>query len=208
MESERIILEFERDDFAPVILRFGTFYGLSPRPRFDLIVNMLAAKASAEGAISVFGGGQWRPFVHVADGSQAIMRALAAPDEAVSGEVFNVGSDRQNYTIRQVADLVAQVIHGTEIEVVEDRHDPANYRVSFEKIKRVLGFRPRHTLREAIREIHRAVSSGSVSYAADRYSNVRAMATVVGDAPNGAVALATNDALEVSAARANGNGHP
>jgi nucleoside-diphosphate-sugar epimerase len=181
MESERIILEFQREDFAPVILRFGTFYGLSPRPRFDLIVNMLAAKASGEGAISVFGGGQWRPFVHVADGSDAIIRALTAPEADVTGEIFNVGSERENYTIQQVADVVAEIIPGTAIETLEDRQDPANYRVSFEKIRNVLGFEPRHSLREAIDEIHRAVSSGSVSYLAERYSNVRAMASVVAE---------------------------
>jgi nucleoside-diphosphate-sugar epimerase len=187
MESERIILEFRREDFAPVILRFGTFYGLSPRPRFDLIVNMLAAKASAEGAISVFGGGQWRPFVHVADGSDAILRALAAPEADVTGQVFNVGSERENYTIRQVADIVAEIVPGTTIETVEERQDPANYRVSFEKIRNVLGFEPRHSLRDAIEEIHRAVSSGSVSYLAERYSNVRAMASVVAEeSANGA----------------------
>jgi len=209
MESERIILEYEREDFVPVILRFGTFYGLSPRPRFDLIVNMLAAKASAEGAISVFGGSQWRPFVHVSDGARAILRSLSAPEADVSGQVFNVGSERENYTIQQVAELVANEIPGTTIEVVEDRQDPANYRVSFEKIRRVLGFDSERSLSDAVREIHAAVSSGSVSYLAERYSNVRAMAAVVSANPsNGSLPILTsNDGAETASAMTNGNGH-
>jgi nucleoside-diphosphate-sugar epimerase len=180
MESERILLEALREDFAPVILRFGTFYGLSPRPRFDLIVNMLAAKAATEGAITVFGGDQWRPFIHVEDGCEAIVAALLAPVGDVAGQVFNVGSDRENHTIREVAELVREEMPRTRVDILEDQQDPANYRVSFDKIKRVLGFEPEHRLEDAIRDIHAAIASGSVEdYSAERYSNVRAMAAVV-----------------------------
>jgi nucleoside-diphosphate-sugar epimerase len=216
MESERILLEFEREDFAPVILRFGTFYGLSPRPRFDLIVNMLAAKAATEGEITVIGGDQWRPFVHVADGVDAIVRCLTAPVDDVTGQIFNVGSDEQNYTIRQVADLIAQEIIGTRIHV-KDEQDPANYRVSFEKIRRTLGFEPRHRLLDSIVEIRTEVERGTFAdYLDERYSNVKAMAAAVdrteGAADgNGALApLALEEVVDVPAGpvSSNGNGHP
>lgn len=210
MESERILLEFQRDDFAPVILRFGTFYGLSPRPRFDLIVNMLAAKAATENAITVFGGDQWRPFIHVIDGCRAIVAALLAPVDDVAGEVFNVGSDRENHTIREVAELVREELPRTRVDILEDQQDPANYRVSFDKIKRTLGFEPEHRLEEAIHEIHVAIASGSVEdYSAERYSNVRAMAAVVD--PNRSQ-IASPDLVQPPDASASmpsvSNGHP
>jgi len=210
MESERILLEFQREDFAPVILRFGTFYGLSPRPRFDLIVNMLAAKAATEGAITVFGGDQWRPFIHVVDGCRAIVAALLAPVDDVAGEIFNVGSDRENHTIREVAELVREELPRTRVDILEDQQDPANYRVSFDKIKRTLGFEPEHRLEEAIREIHVAIASGSLEdYSAERYSNVRAMAAVVD--PNRSE-IASPDLVQPPGASASmpsvSNGHP
>jgi nucleoside-diphosphate-sugar epimerase len=210
MESERILLEFQREDFAPVILRFGTFYGLSPRPRFDLIVNMLAAKAATEGAITVFGGDQWRPFIHVVDGCRAIVAALLAPVDDVAGEIFNVGSDRENHTIREVAELVREELPRTRVEILEDQQDPANYRVSFDKIKRTLGFEPEHRLEEAIREIHVAIASGALEdYSAERYSNVRAMAAVVD--PNRSE-IASPDLVQPPDASASmpsvSNGHP
>lgn len=210
MESERILLEFQREDFAPVILRFGTFYGLSPRPRFDLIVNMLAAKAATENAITVFGGDQWRPFIHVIDGCRAIVAALLAPVDDVAGEVFNVGSDRENHTIREVAELVREELPRTRVDILEDQQDPANYRVSFDKIKRTLGFEPEHRLEEAIHEIHVAIASGSVEdYSAERYSNVRAMAAVVD--PNRSQ-IASPDLVQPPDASASmpsvSNGHP
>jgi nucleoside-diphosphate-sugar epimerase len=84
--------------FAPVVLRFGTFYGASHRARFDLVVNLLVARAVDEGEITVLGGSQWRPFIHVADGADAIIACLEAPEASVRNKVFNVGSDDQNHT--------------------------------------------------------------------------------------------------------------
>ena len=181
-----------------------------PRPRFDLIVNMLAAKAATEGTITVFGGDQWRPFIHVVDGCRAIVAALLAPTDGVAGQVFNVGSDRENHTIREVAELVREEIPRTRVDILEDQQDPANYRVSFDKIKRVLGFEPEHRLEEAIRDIHAAIASGSVEdYSAERYSNVRAMAAVVD--PNWSE-IASPDLVQPADGSASmsavSNGHP
>ena len=94
------------DRFAPVILRFGTIYGLSGRTRFDLVVNLLTAKALVDGEITVFGGDQWRPFVHVDDAARVLAMVLQAPPEMVRNQVFNVGSNEQNYTIREIGEMV------------------------------------------------------------------------------------------------------
>ena len=94
------------ENFAPVILRFSTVYGLSGRYRFDLVVNLLTAKALIDGEITIFGGNQWRSFVHVEDAARSIMHVLAAPLEVVRGQIFNVGSDEQNYTITHIGEMI------------------------------------------------------------------------------------------------------
>ena len=105
LASERVLLSMASDTFAPTILRFATIYGLSGRTRFDLVVNLLTAKAKIEGKITVFGGDQWRPFVHVDDAALAVATALAAPREIVANQIFNVGSNDQNYTIQTCTSL-------------------------------------------------------------------------------------------------------
>ena len=89
-------------DFVVTCLRFATIYGISGRTRFDLVVNLLCAKAVRDGNITVYGADQWRPFVHVEDVARAITMTLQAPLHLVAGEAFNVGSDPQNYTLGEV----------------------------------------------------------------------------------------------------------
>ena len=178
LASEELLLSMAGDVFAPSVLRFGTFYGRSPRERFDLVVNLLTARAVAEGEIAIHGGRQWRPFVHVADGAEAILGCLQAPAEVVAGQVFNVGSDDQNHRLADVAELIAELVPGVRVEFQEAAAAEANYRVSFARIRSALGFRPRHTLRDGIAEVRDAVESGAVAdYTDARYSNVKAMTT-------------------------------
>src|SRR4029079_6285270 len=108
--SERVLMSMASCVFAPTLLRFGTIYGLSGRTRFDLVINLLTAKAMVEGKITVFGGDQWRPFVHVDDAALAVLMALEAPLSLVGNEVFNVGCDEQNYTIQQVGEMIKQLV--------------------------------------------------------------------------------------------------
>ncbi len=174
--SERILLGLNDARFAPIILRFATIYGLSPRPRFDLVVNLLAAKATCEKCIAIFGGDQWRPFVHVDDAAEAIVKCLEAPLFTVKGEIFNVGSDEQNYQIKQLGTLIKEVIPDVEIVHQGEDTDRRNYRVSFAKIRRRLGFVPQHTVREGILEIKEAIESGRIrNYREARYSNYRTL---------------------------------
>ena len=170
--SERVLLNLKDNAFAPTILRFATIYGISPRPRFDLVVNLLAAKAVCEKSITTFGGDQWRPFVHVQDVADAIVKCLEGRVHAVRGETFNVGSDDQNYTICQLADLIRDLIPGSEVIHKPQDTDLRNYRVSFAKIRRHLGYVPRHTVAEGVLEIKAAVESGRIrNYLDARYSN-------------------------------------
>ena len=170
--AEHTLLGLNGPDFHPVILRFATVFGLSPRPRFDLVINLLTAKAVCEGEIPIFGGDQWRPFVHVADVARAIVRCLEAPLPSVKARVFNVGGDEQNHTIAQVGDVIQRTISGAQILKYEDSPDPRNYHVSFARIRRELGFVPRYTVEDGIRQIATALQSEQImEYQNKRYSN-------------------------------------
>ena len=169
-----------------VVLRLATVYGISPRPRFDLVVNQFAARGFIEGEIVLHGGQQWRPFVHVADVADVIMTCLTAPAPVVAGRTFNVGSDDQNRTVGQVADLVALRIRGMDVHV-EPIEDHRNYRVSFARIRDELGFVPKRSLEGGIAEIHHALSTGTVSdYHDVKYSNVDTVRAALPTSPRSA----------------------
>lgn len=173
--SEQAILRLRSDTFHPTIFRLATVYGISPRPRFDLVVNTLAARAAIDGRIVVHGGGQWRPFVHVADVAGAFLDALHLPVQSISGQIFNLGSNNQNHTIRGIADLVRKQMPATILEIAPVV-DHRNYRVSFDKAADVLGFNPRRTVIDGIRELAHALQTGVIADSQDpRHSNVRAL---------------------------------
>ena len=174
IESEKILLRMRDRNFAPVLLRFGTVYGLSPRPRFDLAVNLLTAKATNEGKITIFGGDQWRPFVHVVDIARAIVKAIEAPEVVVSGQIFNVGSNEQNYMISELGRVINEVIpQATVLESGQDV-DKRDYRVSFAKIRRALNFGPTMTIQDGVREIQAALEGGQIpDYQQAIYNNYK-----------------------------------
>jgi nucleoside-diphosphate-sugar epimerase len=172
-ESEKILLSLRDERFSPVIFRLATLYGFSLRPRFDLVVNLLTAKAVTEGKITIFGGDQWRPFIHVDDAARVFVEALEQYDK-VSGKVFNVGFDDENYTILQVGEIIKEVIPSVEVKVEGEGRESATYQVSFNKIRNKLNFVKGKTLREGILEIKRALESGLVpDYTSARYSNIK-----------------------------------
>lgn len=172
--SEVVLTNMAGSTFAPVILRFATIYGLSGRTRFDLVVNLLTAKAVLDGEITIFGGDQWRPFLHVDDAALAVLTALEAPLHAVRNQVFNVGSDDQNYTINQIGDLVRSFVPSATITSRGSDGDRRNYRVSFAKVHRALDFRPKWSIEAGIRQVIDAISSGQVTdYQDAKYSNVK-----------------------------------
>lgn len=172
--SEKVLLKMADDTFAPTNLRFGTIYGLSGRTRFDLVVNLLTAKALEDGKITIFGGDQWRPFIHVDDAAQAILMTLEAPLPIVRNQVINVGSNEQNYTIRQIGELVNKAVPGSEVIEMSANVDPRNYWVSFNKLQNVLQFKPHWTVEKGIHQVIEAIHSGRVGdYRDAKYSNVK-----------------------------------
>ena len=162
IDAEKALLETADDVFQPTILRFGTAYGLSSRPRFDLVANLFSARAVSEGEISVFNGHYSRPFVHVRDMARACLTMLESPLHVVGGEIFNVGDESQNYTISELGRMVAEHVPGTVIHESCDDSDPRSYRVSFEKIRSLVGFRASVDVSEGVREMVEAVRSGRI----------------------------------------------
>jgi nucleoside-diphosphate-sugar epimerase len=171
--SEVLLCALNSSDFAVTRLRFATIYGISGRTRFDLVVNLLCAKAVREGLITVFGADQWRPFVHVDDVARAIAITLQAPVERVAGEVFNVGSDAQNLTLGAAAELVKAQVPTAQIISDDTTVDRRNYRVRFAKIRSRLGFEPVWTPERGIAQVVALVRSDGVGHhSLPIYSNV------------------------------------
>ena len=172
--AERVLLQLTDQNFAPTILRFGTIYGLSGRTRFDLVINLLSAKAVTEGKITVMGGDQWRPFVHVDDAASAVLKALEAPVTVVRNQTFNVGSNAQNYTIEGAAKVIAKLVPSAQLIDMGMDGDRRNYRVSFNKISKALNFAPEWTVERGVQQVIDAIKTGKVqNYKDAKYSNVK-----------------------------------
>jgi nucleoside-diphosphate-sugar epimerase len=172
--SEQVLMNMASGSFAPSFLRFGTIYGLSGRARFDLVVNLLTAKALVDGEITISGGDQWRPFLHVDDAALAVLNTLEAPFALINNEVFNVGSDQQNHTIQQVGEIIHRMIPAAQLINTGSDGDRRNYRVNFSKIRNTLGFVPQWTLEQGVRQVAEIIKSGKIQdYRAVRYSNVK-----------------------------------
>jgi len=150
--------------FTTTAVRLATAFGLSGRMRFDLSVNVMAMISVKTGKLPLGrDGNQWRPYLHVKDIARAILVLLAAPAGKVNRQLFNIGSDSQNYQTKAIADIVAGALQKRpEIEWFGDP-DKRSYRVSFAKIKNEFGFEASHTLDEAIKEIERAIIRGEVT---------------------------------------------
>lgn len=174
LKSEQAILELVDENFSPTILRIGTLYGLSPRMRFDLVINLLTAKAVVDKKINIFGGDQWRPFIHVKDIADAFIKCIEAPINKIKGEIFNVGANEQNYQLREIGEIIHNEVPDSKLIIEKKDIDSRSYNVSFNKIQNVLGFKPKCTIKGAITEIKDAIKKGGVSDYKDRkYSNYK-----------------------------------
>ena len=165
-EMERHLMELHGRDgnnMEIVRLRFATVFGLSPKMRFDLAVNIMTRHAYIDRKINVEGGGkQWRPFVHVADIAQTVGVMLGAPSEKVDGEVFNVGTNDNNLRIQTLAYRIRDRVHETEVIMLSDDADRRSYCVNFDKLHAAFPELEFRTIEDGIDEIVDALRRGVV----------------------------------------------
>ena len=166
VQAEREIAPLADETFTPVFLRNATVYGVSPRLRFDLVVNNLVAWACATGCVRLKSDGSaWRPLIHVEDLARAFTCTLEAPRETVHGQAFNVGLGDENFRIRDVADIITDVIPNVRVEFAHGGGaDRRSYRVDFSKLERTFtDFKPRWNLRRGIGQIYRSFRKANLT---------------------------------------------
>jgi nucleoside-diphosphate-sugar epimerase len=162
---EQDVARLANDRFSPTFLRNATAYGVSPRLRFDLVLNNLTAWAYAKGRVHIKSDGTpWRPIVHIEDIARAFLAVLGAPREIVHNEALNVGQTEENYRIRELADIVQDVVPGSQIDYAKDGGpDPRCYRVEFGKIQRLLPeFKPQWNARRGAEDLYDAYRRGGL----------------------------------------------
>ena len=162
--AELDVLPLNDDNFVVSVLRFSSIYGFSPRMRFDLAVNSLVLDLYNTGKITVYGKNNRRPFLHIKDAVRAYQLIIVANKKIIAGQIFNVGTDEQNYSIYDLAKETGDAIRHDYILEAQDTPDNRSYVASFAKIRNMLGFEPKYTVKDGAREIHSALLSGELKY--------------------------------------------
>lgn len=158
----------------PTSLRFSTVYGLSLRPRFDLTVNEFTKELSLGRELVVFGEQFWRPYCHVEDLALSVVKVIESDSSKVAFEVFNVGDTNENYQKQMIVDEIQKLIPSSRVKYVQKNEDPRDYRVSFEKIKKQLGFSVTKKVPDGIAQIKFALENGFIPNPDDsKYKNVQ-----------------------------------
>ncbi len=170
--SENYILDNSKIT-SPTILRLSTVFGFSPRMRYDLVVNTLLIRALRDKKFSVFGGDQWRPFIHCKDVARAFKLAIESDKKVTHKQIFNVGSDDMNFTIDQIGDKVSAKFPESEYNTVDEDVDKRNYKVSFNKIVTQLGFKKKYDIETGLDEMIEKISQDDslLDYEDKVYSN-------------------------------------
>ena len=175
VDCEKILAEYQSEDFTTVTIRPATVCGYSPRQRLDVVVNILTNLAYHKREISVFGGGQLRPNIHIADMVAAYRVLITAPKEKVAGKIFNAGYENQ--PVREIAETVKAVV-GDDVKLVTTpTDDNRSYHISSEKIKEELGFVATHTIQQAVEDLCNAFDKGLLPDSMDNemYFNIKRM---------------------------------
>jgi nucleoside-diphosphate-sugar epimerase len=159
VNTEIEVSKLSSDKFHPVFMRNATVYGISPHLRMDLVVNNLVAWAYLTGKVSIMSDGTpWRPIIHVEDLCRAFLAVLEAPIEKIHNQAFNVGTNKENYQVKEIAEYVEALVPNSTVEILnKSESDERSYRVDFSKIKRALpDFKPSWDLKKGIKEIYQA----------------------------------------------------
>ena len=175
MNCEEILSEYQSDDFTTTTIRPATVCGYSPRQRLDVVVNILTNLAYHKREISVFGGAQLRPNIHIADMVEIYVALMNAPKEKIAGQIFNGGYE--NHSVLQLAETVRDVIGEDVVLKTTPTDDNRSYHVSSKKIAEVLGFTASHTIKDAVCDLKKAFDSGLLpnSLEDERYFNIKRM---------------------------------
>ena len=174
--SERAVLEESENGIASTVLRLATVFGWSPRPRFDLVVNLLTARATLEGEIDIINAHQWRPFISVSDVARAFITCLEAPVELVRSQTFNVGDDDLNLTLGELSGIFSELFPDVKVNERINDSDPRSYHVSFDRIRQTLGYRCQTTVAEGIEQLRRMIIETNIKdYTDPQFSNVKVM---------------------------------
>ena len=156
---ERDVIKLADDSFSPTFLRCATAYGVSPRLRFDIVLNNLVAWAATSGKVFLKSDGSpWRPIAHIEDISRAFLAVLTVPRERVHAQAFNIGRNDANYRIREIAEIVKETVPGCEIAFAADAGpDKRNYRADFSKVAKLLPeFKPQWDARKGAKQLYEA----------------------------------------------------
>ena len=178
VKCEEVLMKEATDNFIVTIIRPSTVCGYSPRLRLDLTVNILTNNAVNKGEITVFGGEQKRPNLHIEDMADLYVYLLEQPDAKIHKKIYNAGYE--NYKVREIAEMVRKNI-GTHIPIkVTPTNDNRSYHVSSKKIREELGFIPKHTIEEAIIDLKKAFEQGKIPNPMDdiRYYNIKTMQAI------------------------------
>jgi nucleoside-diphosphate-sugar epimerase len=185
VRAEKDISALADSNFSPVFMRSATAYGVSPKLRFDLVLNNLVAWAYTNKIVLLKSAGtSWRPIVHIEDISRAFIAALNAPRDVVHNQVFNVGRTTENYIVREIAEIAKETVPGSRIEYAKDAEpDKRSYRVDFEKIASALPeFKPQWTARFGAKQLYNAyVKAGIIleDFEGPRYRRITHLETSV-----------------------------
>lgn len=164
VKNELYILENNLDlPFCSSILRFATAFGAAPRMRFDLTVNEFVKDLFMGKKLDVYDPDTWRPYCHVQDFAQLIFLVINASEEIIDGEVFNAGSDENNFTKRQIIEIISKEINSINVNFLDKGFDRRNYKVNFEKAKSILNFSPSWSVPNGVKEIISYLKQGMYS---------------------------------------------
>ena len=172
--SEQALFNQLNPLFSPTVLRLATVFGHSHRPRFDLVVNTFAKNAYYDKSLTVYGGDQWRPNVHVKDVARAIIKVIDSPLNIIKNEIFNVGSNSENYTIKSLSEMTKSVFQDCIVHLDAGSADKRNYRIDFSKIRDLLGFDSQYSVLDGLEELKEVFELKLITKINDKkYSNIQ-----------------------------------